>query len=142
MRNLFLDTNVIIDVLADRKPFSASSTTLFDYADRGKVNLFVSALSYSNIYYIIRKSCSHKEMLSLLRDLDAIAETLDVTRQIITNSLNGSFKDFEDSIQYNTAVANKKMDAIVTRDPKGFKNDNIAVFTPEEALSMIESAGS
>jgi predicted nucleic acid-binding protein len=142
MRNLFLDTNVIIDVLADRKPFSESSAKLFDYAEKGKINLYISALSYSNIYYIVRKICSHKEMLSMLRDLEAMTTTIDVTKQVITDSLNTGFKDFEDSIQYNTAISNKKVEAIVTRDPRDFKNDVISVFTPEEALSTIESASS
>ena len=137
MKNLFFDTNVIIDVLANRAPFSEPSAKLFDYAEKGKANIFISALSYSNIYYIIRKTCSHKEMLSLLRDLEAITTTLDVTKQIIVNSLNSNFKDFEDSIQYNTALAAKKMDAIVTRNPKDFKNDTIAILTPKEALSII-----
>ena len=141
MKNLFLDTNVIIDVIADRKPFSEASSRLFEYAEKGKVNLFISALSYSNIYYIIRKNCSHKQMLSLLRDLDAITVTLDVTRQVIKNSLHTDFRDFEDSIQYNTALINKKIGAIVTRNPKDFKNDNIAIFIPEEVLSLIESTG-
>jgi len=138
MRNLFLDTNVIIDVLADRKPFSEPSSKLFAYAEQGKLNLFISALSYSNIYYIIKKTCSHKQMLSLLRDLDAITITLDVTGQIIKNSINANFKDFEDSIQYNAALSNKKVEAIITRDTKDFRNNDIAVFTPNEVLSMIE----
>jgi predicted nucleic acid-binding protein len=77
MKNFFLDTNIIIDLLADRKPFSQAASALFDYADKRKITLFVSALSYSNIYYIIRKSCSHKELILLLHDLDAITETLD-----------------------------------------------------------------
>jgi predicted nucleic acid-binding protein len=142
VKNLFLDANVIIDVLADRKPFSESSSKLFDYAEKGKINLYISALSYSNIYYIVRKICSHKEMLSMLRDLEAMTTTLDVTKQIIADSLNSGFKDFEDAIQYNTALSNKKIDAIVTRNPRDFKNNNISVFAPEEALSTIESAGS
>jgi predicted nucleic acid-binding protein len=50
MKHLFLDTNVIIDVLADRKPFSESAAILFDYAEKGKINIYISALSYSNIY--------------------------------------------------------------------------------------------
>ena len=139
MRSFFLDTNVVIDVLADRKPFSDTAAKLFDYAERGKINLYISALSYSNIYYIVKKICSHKEMIFLLRDLEAVTVTLDVTRQIITDSLNSNFKDFEDSIQYHTALSNKKIEAIITRNPRDFKNNDIAVFTPEEALGTIES---
>ena len=58
-----LDTNVVIDVLANREPFSVSSAKLLDHAEKGKISLYLSALSYSNICYIVRKLCSHKEML-------------------------------------------------------------------------------
>jgi len=82
MKNLFLDTNVIIDLIADRKPFSDTASLIFDLAENKHINLFISALSYSNIYYIIRKNCSHKEMLMILQDL----ETMDVTQKIIFNA--------------------------------------------------------
>lgn len=140
MKNLFLDTNIIIDVLADRKPFSKAAAKIFDYAEKGKINLFISALSYTNIYYIIRKQCSHKEMLITLRNLEAITETIDLTRQIISKSLTADFKDFEDSVQYHTALSNKKITAIVTRNGKDFKKSDLVILTPEEALGIIESA--
>jgi predicted nucleic acid-binding protein len=139
LKNLFLDTNVVIDVLANREPFSFAAAKLLDYAEMGKISLYLSALSYSNIYYILRKLCSHKEMLSILRDLDSMTITLDVTRQIISNALNSGLKDFEDSIQFFTALSNKKIESIVTRNPRDFRNNDISVFTPEEALRIIES---
>jgi predicted nucleic acid-binding protein len=142
MRHLFLDTNVIIDVLANREPFSNVASKLLDYGDKGKLNIYISALSYSNIYYILRKTCSHKEMISLLKDIKAISTTMDVTEDIISKAIDSALKDFEDAIQLNTALSNKKIQAIVTRDIKGFKNSDISVLTPEEALGIIESAGS
>ncbi len=142
MKHLFLDTNVIIDVLANREPFSNVSSKLLDYGDKGKLNIYISALSYSNIYYILRKTCSHKEMISLLKDIKAISTTMDVTGDIINKAIESGLKDFEDAIQLNTALSNKKIQAIVTRDIKGFKNSDISVLTPEEALGIIESVGS
>lgn len=142
MKHLFLDTNVIIDVLANREPFSIVASKLLDYGDKGKINIYISALSYSNIYYILRKTCSHKEMISLLKDIQAISTTVDVTGEIISDAIDSGLKDFEDAIQLNTARSIKKIQAIVTRDPKGFKNSTISVLTPEEALGVIESAGS
>lgn len=142
MKDLFLDTNIIIDVLANRQPYSESATRLFDLAEKGKINLFISALSYSNIYYIIKKNCTHKEMISLLKDLESLTETLDVTKKIIAKSLVSDFKDFEDAIQYNTAISNKKIAAIITRNVKDYKNIELAVLTPDEALSAIENNGS
>ena len=139
MKNVFLDTNVIIDVLTDRQPFSNAGAKLFDHCEKGKINLFISALSYSKIYYIIRKTCSHKQMLMTLKDLEALVETIDVTKQIVAKSLQSDFKDFEDAIQYYTALSNKKIAAIVTRNGKDFKKSDLAILTPEETLSIIES---
>lgn len=142
MKHVFLDTNIVIDVLANREPFSNFSSKLLDYGDKGKINIYISALSYSNIYYILRKTCSHKEMISLLKDINSILTTIDVTGYVIQEALDSTLKDFEDAIQLNTALSNKKIQAIITRDPKGFKNTEISVLTPQEAISIIESAGS
>ena len=137
MTHLFLDTNILIDVLANREPFAESAAKLFDLAEKGKVTLMISALSYSNIYYIIKKNCTHKELISLLRDLEALTETLDVTKEIIFKSLSSEFKDFEDSIQYYTALSNKKVSVIVTRNVKDYKGSKLSVLTPDEVLSAI-----
>ncbi|MCU0404435.1 MAG: PIN domain-containing protein [Chitinophagaceae bacterium] len=139
MKNLFLDTNIVIDVLANRLPFSTIGARLFDFAEKGKINLFISALSYSNIYYILKKSCTHKEMISLLKDLEALTTTMDVTGRIISNALYSEFKDFEDAIQSFTAYSYKKMDAIVTRDVKDYKTSQLPVFTPNEVIIMLEN---
>lgn len=140
MNYFFIDTNIIIDFIADRKPFSKAAAKLFDYSEKGKVKLFISSLSYSNIYYVVKKSTTHKEMIMVLRELEAMTETLDITKSIIKSSLSSDFKDFEDAIQYYTAISTKKTSAIVTRDTKDYKQSNLAVLTPEEAVGLIESA--
>lgn len=139
MTYFFLDTNVIIDFIADRKPFSKAAARLFDFSEKGKVKIFISSLSYSNIYYVVKKATSHKEMISILRELESMTETIDVTKSIIKSSLSSDFKDFEDAIQYFTAISNKKTTAIVTRDTKDYKNSQLAVLSPEEAVSLIEN---
>ncbi len=135
----FVDANVVIDFLADRKPFSKASNKLFDLSDKGKVKLFISSLSYSNIYYVVKKSTTHKGMITILRELELMTETVDVTKSIIKLSLASDFNDFEDAIQYYAAISNKKINAIVTRDTKGYKNSELAVLTPEEAVGLVES---
>lgn len=139
MKNLFLDTNIIIDMLANRQPFSIAAARLFDLAEKGKVKLFISALSYANIYYIVKKTCTHKEMITLLQDLENLTDTLDVTKMVISKSLMSDFKDFEDAIQYHTAISNKEITAIVTRDTKDYKNGVLSILTPDEVLSIIGS---
>lgn len=137
MKNLFLDTNIIIDLLGDRKPFSTSAASLFNLGEKGVVNLYISALSYSNIYYVLRKDYSHKEMIIILKDIELILKTLDVTEQIISQSIQSDFKDFEDSIQYYTSLSNKKIEAIITRNVKDYKKSELAILTPDEALKII-----
>jgi len=142
MKNLFLDTNVIIDFIADRQPFSETASVLFDLAEKKQLHLFISALSYSNIYYIIKKNCSHKQLLVILQDLETLVETIDVTKQVIFDALKSDFKDFEDAIQYHTALSNNKIEAIVTRNTKDFKESKLAILTPEEVLAIIDKDNS
>lgn len=139
MKHLFLDTNVLIDFLADRKPFSLEAAKLFNYSFKKKVTIYVAAVSYNNIYYILRQSCSHSETIKILSQLEEWTETIDVSKDVIKKALNSSFKDFEDAIQYNCAKTLNKIDCIVTRDTKDFKTSSIPTFTPKEALTMIES---
>ena len=139
MKHVFFDTNILIDFLADRKPFSVAAAKLFNLADKGKLCIYISAVSYNNIYYILRQYSSHKEALKLLSILAEMTEIIDVTKSVIRESLGSDFKDFEDAIQYHSALTNKKIDAIVTRDTKDFKTSVISVLTPTEALSVLEN---
>ena len=141
MKNIFLDTNVVIDFLADRRPFSLSAASIFNYSLQGKARVYISAVSYNNIYYILRQSLSNGETIKLLDDLCEMTEITDVTKAIIKASLKTNFKDFEDAIQYNCALSIKNLDFIVTRDTKDFKQSAMPVLTSEEAVSSIESTG-
>lgn len=140
MKQVFLDTNVIIDFLADRKPFSVYAAKIFNYAVSVKVKLYISAVSYNNIYYILRQSFSNIDTLKLLDELSEMTEVADVTKSVIKKSLKSELKDFEDAIQYNCALSLNKIDFIVTRDTKDYRKSLLPVMNPEEALSIIESA--
>lgn len=142
MKQIFLDTNVIIDFLADRKPFSISAAGIFNYGVLGKIKLYISAVSYNNIYYILRQSLSNSETIQLLDELSQMTEISDVTKSIIKASLKSDLKDFEDAIQYNCALSLNKIDFIVTRDTKDFKKSLLPVMNPKEALILIESVNS
>ena len=140
MKHIFLDTNVLIDFLADRKPFSLEAAILFNYSFKKKVTIYVSLLSYSNIYYIMRQSCSHSLTIRTLHELQEWTEAVDVSKDIIRKALKSEFKDFEDAIQYYCAKTLHKIDCIVTRDTKDFRSSSIPAMTPKEALTMIESS--
>jgi predicted nucleic acid-binding protein len=138
MKVIFLDTNVIIDFLANRQPFSIAAAEIFDASLSGQVKIFISSVSYNNIYYILRQTISHTETIKLLEAVSEMSETADVTKSIIKSSLKSDFKDFEDAIQYNCALSIGNVDFIVTRDSKDFKKSALPVMNPQEAISIIK----
>ena len=140
MKNIFLDTNVVIDFLADRKPFSLDAARLFNFCVLGKVKIYISAVSYNNIYYILRQSLSNSETIRLLNELSEMAEIADVTKSVIKKSLKTDFKDFEDAIQYYCALSLNKIDFIVTRDTKDFKKSTLSIMTATEAVGYLDAA--
>jgi predicted nucleic acid-binding protein len=139
MKNIFLDTNVVIDFLADRKPFSLDAAKLFNFCVLRKVKIYISAVSYNNIYYILRQSLTNTETIKLLDELSEMAEIADVTKSVIKKALKTDFKDFEDAIQYHCALNLNKIDFIVTRDTKDFKKSTLSVMTPAEAVSQFDN---
>ncbi len=137
MKHFFLDTNIVIDVLTNRKPFSEYGQRLFDLAYKEQIKLYISAVSYTTIYYYIRKSSSsHTKTIAILKELEQFIETTDVTKDTVQKALNSDFKDFEDAIQYYSAHL-KSIDAVVTRNPKDYKKSKLLVLSPEETLAIL-----
>ena len=87
---LFMDTNVLIDFLADRRPFSLSAGKLFTLALNKKVKIFISAISYNNIYYILKQHTTHKETIKLLTQLSDMTEVMKPA--IVSMGLVGSIR--------------------------------------------------
>ncbi|MDN3581454.1 type II toxin-antitoxin system VapC family toxin [Mucilaginibacter flavus] len=138
MKHVFFDTNVVIDFLADRKPFSIDAAILFDLAVNEKLKIYISAVSYNNIYYVLRHSLSHPVTLRLLNELADMTEIVDVTNDVIRQSLKTDFKDYEDAIQYYCALSVSDIKFIVTRNTKDFKKSILPVLMPTEALKVLE----
>lgn len=139
MNHFLIDTNVVIDFLTDRRPFSIAATRLFDYSEKRKVNLYLTTVSYNNLYYILKKLSSHKETIRILKELESITSTINTTGEVVRQALNSDFRDFEDAIQYYTARTIKKINGIVTRNVVDFKLSKIPILTPEEAIGVIEN---
>jgi predicted nucleic acid-binding protein len=138
MKQVFMDTNIVIDFLANRQPFAMDAAKLFDLAVSGKVRIFIAAVSYNNIYYILRQSLPANTTLRLLEELADMTEITDVTAAVILQSLKTDFKDYEDAIQYYSALSIPDLDFIVTRNTKDFKKSKLAVLTPTEALASFK----
>ena len=135
---LFLDTNVVLDLLGEREPFYDSAAKIATLADKGKVKLVVSALTYSTAFYILSKFEGTEAIKDKLRKFKVIAETSDLTDKIIAKALSSKFSDFEDALQYHCAL---EMDCniLITRNEKDFKESKISVMTPDEYLKSLKS---
>ncbi len=135
---LFIDSDVVIDFFTDREPHANPASELFDLNERGEVKLYLSAVSLNNIYYIVRRYLGHKKTLEVIEDLVIMTEIIGTTRKEIVQALKNNFKDFEDSIQYSSALTIDGIEAIITRNIKDYKNSEIAVMTPLNYLKIKE----
>jgi predicted nucleic acid-binding protein len=137
MNNLFIDTDVIIDLLADRKPFSREAAVLFTLSDQKKLKIYTSSLTFSNLYYILRRIESHQKVISKLNNLSSLLTILKVDELIVRNAFQSGFNDFEDGLQYYCALDYKHIDVIITRNIKDYKNSELPVMTPGDFLKTI-----
>ncbi len=139
MKHIFMDTNVVIDFLANRQPFSLDAARLFNMSVEGRIKIYISAVSYNNIYYVLRQSLTNNATIKLLESLADITEITDVNDQVIRQSLKTDFKDYEDAIQYYSALTIPNVDFIVTRNTKDFKKSSLPVLTSIEAIALLSS---
>lgn len=130
MKKVFVDTDILYDLLAERMPFYPHAATLFTLADRKKVEIYVSAQSFANIHYILTKQKSADETRKILARLRMLVRILAVDDKIIDLALNSDFKDFEDAIQYYCSLENG-IRVLLTRNLKDYKKADIPVMTAE-----------
>ena len=133
---LFLDTNVVLYLLGEREPFYEPAAKIATLADKGKVNLIVSALSYPTIFYLLSKLEHNDIVKEKLRKFKVIAETSDLTDRIIDKGLSSKFTDFEDAFQYHCAIK-QDCNILITRNEKVFIGSDIPVMTPDEYLKSL-----
>lgn len=135
---LFLDTNVVIDLLGERELFYDSIARIVSLADKGKINLIVSSLTYSTVYYVLSRFEDCEIVKDKIRKFKTIAKTADLTDKILESGLSSKFKDFEDALQYYCALKSGST-ILITRNGKDFKESNIPVLNPDEYLSSLLS---
>ena len=131
---VFLDTNVIIDVLAAREPFFRDSQRVVDYCERHSESGFLSSLTFCTAAYVLRKSVGKDMLPDKLKTLRKIFDILPVTKGSVDWAIDSQMPDFEDAMQYECASA-AKMDVIVTRDKSGFLGAEIPVLSPTEFVT-------
>lgn len=138
MKRALIDTNIIIDLLAKREPFDQDARKLFSFADKEKVNLFTSALSIANVNYVLLRKIKPEKAKQILRKLKLLVGILSLDEKVISLALNDNeFKDFEDGLQYYSALENN-IEIILTRNLKDFENSKIPVMTAGQFNKIVE----
>jgi predicted nucleic acid-binding protein len=137
---VFIDTNVLLDVLARRDPHYAAAAHVWTLCEQGKIEGYVSAISFNNVFYIVRRLTGRRaahRSLGLLRD---VFRPVTLDSQILNQSIASGFADFEDAIQYHSALRVDAV-AIVTRDAAHFPKSEIAVVSPAGFVAAFATGG-
>jgi predicted nucleic acid-binding protein len=132
--NVFLDTNVVLDVFARRQPFYADSARVWALAERGKVRGLVSALSVTNLYYVVRKLSSRRSAMEMLKAIRSSVTLTPCDGTVLSQAIDSDFSDFEDAVQYFSALATAA-EVIVTRNTGHFRVQDPPVMTPTALLA-------
>ena len=136
---ILLDTNIIVDVALERQPYFADSDRVLSLVEQKQLEGYISASTFSDLYYIIRKDKGRNSTLVFLRRIATFCQIATVDRAAITMALTVNFSDFEDAIQYSTAVLNQ-LDAIITRNPADFPVVSPRILTPTQLIQELTNS--
>jgi predicted nucleic acid-binding protein len=134
---IFVDTNLLLDVLAKREPFYTASARVWTMAETGACEALVSAISFNNVFYTVRKardSATARRALVLLRDVFA---SIAPDPRILNQAIDSDIPDFEDAIQLYSAI-HARADYLLTRNVRDFPSGILPILTPHEFLALID----
>ena len=135
---ILIDTNIIIDALADREPYATDAKQIMEKCATREITGVLAVHSIPNLFYILRKEFSQEERRYLLKNLCKIFQVSELNEKRIIAALeNEMFSDFEDGLQEECAVASMA-DYLVTRNPSDFKHSRIKVILPNEFLRKMQ----
>jgi predicted nucleic acid-binding protein len=134
MKIYFLDTNIILDFLGNRRPFGKYALEIFSHSLTKKIQLWTSANSVTTAYYILEKDLGHQSAKEKIGDLLKYIFIQPVLKEDLFTAIVSKFKDFEDGVQHSCAIRHGKINAIITRNTKDFKNSQIPIISPEEIV--------
>lgn len=137
MIKVLIDTDVILDLLFDRKPFSDDAAQLFSLCEKGIIQGFVTSITISNTYYLLRKIASHQKVIESLKDLVTILNICITDKQTILDALNSEFKDFEDALQNFSAIYSDNIHILLTRNSKDYKTSHLSIMHPHEFIQTL-----
>ena len=139
MKKLFINTNVLIDLIDKRIPFYNDVEVISALAEKKQLTLAASSISFVNSFYVLSKKLDNKLVINSLMRYRLICEVSNIDEIIIDKSLISNFNDFEDAVQHYSAL-HHKCDIFITRNKKNFKNFEIPVVTSTEFLASLQKS--
>ena len=138
MNKVFIDTNIILDIIEGRQAFLLASSNVFDLGVKGLIQMYATPLTFANCIYIARKNVGYEKAVEGLRILKRYVKVAMMDDIQLSNALNSDMPDFEDILQYEAAIASG-CEVIVTRDKKRhFPQGGIPILSPESFLEYFE----
>ena len=138
MKKLYLDSDVLLDLLLDREPFSEDIASLIEKSIETDVQLFTSAISITNINYIIGRIENKNKADRQTQKVLKIVGIENLGQTVIDKAAKSKFKDFEDSVQ-NFCAVESKHSILITRNTKDYKESKLSILTPREYLAKIKN---
>jgi predicted nucleic acid-binding protein len=137
MINILIDSDIILDSLLDRQPFSADSSKVLALCENKNINGFVTGIMIANIYYLLKKEHSSQLILEAIKRLLIFLDVLVINKNIILEAIDSNFSDFEDALQNYSAESYDSITTIITRNIKDYKKSNLSILTPEMFLKTL-----
>ncbi len=133
---ILIDTNIILDVLCNRPEFVDDSLNVFKYCEANRITGYISALSIPNIVYIMRKELDGDKIKEILNTLTSLFTVVDLRESDLLKATELDFSDYEDALQ-SVCASRAKVNYIVTRNIKDFKNSLVPAVKPSELFERI-----
>lgn len=138
MKNIFVDTNIIIDFISNRIPFGDHARNIFKLAEENRIRIYCNSHSIATTHYILRKVYPETTVREKITELLDFMSVIAVDEEILKKALKSMHKDFEDAVQIFSAHQIKNMSTIVTRNLKDFSTSEIPVMAPDEFLKLFK----
>jgi len=137
MINILIDSDVILDSLLNRQPFSSDSSKVLTLCESKNFQGFVTGIIIANIYYLLKKEHSSQRILEAIKQLLTFLDVLVIDKNTILQSIEWEFGDFEDALQNYSAESYGSINAIITRNIKDYKKSSLSILTPEMFLKTL-----
>ena len=134
---ILIDANILLDVLQNRTPFAEASSKIWKLCETEQVKGYVSALTFANLVYVMRKELGWEQISGVLQKLSAILDIEDMRAEDLRKAAALPIPDFEDALQC-VCAQRIKADYIVTRNIKDFLQSKVMAVKPSELLERIQ----